>query len=58
VPFYDFRYLLPAYADELAYEKGLIDTDLSLEQAREKYLINGRAEKYADDPNFSRRIRE
>jgi hypothetical protein len=58
VPFYDFRYLFPAYSDELAYENGLIDTDLSLEQAREKYLINSRAEKYADDPNFSEKIRE
>lgn len=58
VPFYDLRYLFPAYSDELAYEHGLIDTDLTLEEARVKYLINERAEKYANDPNFSRRIRE
>lgn len=57
VPF-SYKVLLPAYSDELAYELGLIDTDLSLEEAREKFLINERAEKYADDPDFSRRIRD
>lgn len=54
----DYRVLLPANADKLAYELGLIDTDLSFEKAREKFLINERAMKYADDPNFSRKIRE
>jgi hypothetical protein len=58
VPYYDIRYLLPAFADSLAYELGLIDTDLSFEQAQEKYHINERAMQYADDPSFSRKIRE
>lgn len=50
--------LLPGYSDRLAYELGLIDTDLSFEDARKRFHINDRARKYADDPEFSRRIRE
>lgn len=57
VPF-SWKVLLPAYSDRFAYDLGLIDTDLSFEEAREKYLINARAEAYADAPDFSRRIRE
>lgn len=57
VPYYDIRYILPAFADSLAYDNNLIDTDLPFEQAQEKYHINERAMQYADDPNFSRRIR-
>lgn len=58
VPFYDLRILFPANSDILAYELGLIDTDLSFEEARKKFYINERAMKYADDENFSVRIRE
>lgn len=57
VPF-SFKVLMPAYSDELAYNLGLIDTDLDFSKAKQKYLINERAEKYADDPNWSIRIRE
>lgn len=57
VPF-DYRALFPANSDMFAYELGLIDTDLSFEEAREKFLINEKAMRYADDVNFSRRIRE
>jgi len=49
--------LLPGYSDELAYRHGLIDTDLSLEQARERFRINGRAQAAAGKPDFSARIR-
>lgn len=57
VPF-DLDILFPANSDRFAYDIGLIDTDLSFEEAREKYLINSRAEKYADAPDFSVKIRE
>lgn len=57
VPF-SYKVLMPAYSDELAYDLGLIDTDLSFEETRQKYLINDRAEKYANDPNWSIKIRE
>lgn len=56
VPF-DLSILFPENSDKLAYDLGLIDTDLSFEKTREKYLINNPAEKYADDPEFSLRIR-
>ena len=52
------KILFPKYSDELALKLGLIDTDLPLEQARQKYLINERAMKYGDAPDFSRKIRE
>lgn len=58
VPLFNFRILLPASSDKLAYDLGLIDTDLSFEGARTRYFINDRALKYANDPNFSIRIRE
>jgi len=58
VPFFNLRILLPANSDKLAYELGLIDTDLSFEGARTRYYINDRAMKYADDPNFSVKIRQ
>jgi hypothetical protein len=57
VPF-SYKVLLPGYSDELAYELGLIDTDLSLEEARERFYINARAERAGDSPDFSRLIRQ
>lgn len=49
--------LLPATSDELAYELGLIDTALPFEEAQRRALINPSARRYADDPEFSLRIR-
>src|SRR5436189_6440361 len=49
---------LPGYSDRLAYKLGLIDTNLPFEQARESFHINSRAEKFANDPQFSLRIRQ
>ncbi len=57
IAWWDTRVLFPAYSDELAYDLGLIDTSAPLEEIREKYKINARAERYADDPQFSTRIR-
>lgn len=58
LPLINLGVLFPANSDKLAYESGLIDTDLSFEEMRKKFFINERAEKYADDPNFSMKIRE
>ncbi len=55
---WSYKVLLPAYSDELAYDLGLIDTTLPLDEARRRFRINDRAARYADDPAFSRRIRE
>lgn len=57
VPF-SYKVLFPGYSDRLAYDIGLIDTNLSFEETRARYKINERAEKYADSPNFSMKIRE
>jgi hypothetical protein len=50
--------ILPGYSDEVAFKLGLIDTDLDLEHARERFRINTRARRFAEDPLFSFRIRE
>lgn len=50
--------LLPGYSDRLAYELGLIDTALPFLEAKQRFHINERALRFADDPAFSRRIRE
>ena len=49
--------LLPKYSDEILYKRGLIDTDLSLSDARKYYLINQRAKLADQDPEFSTKIR-
>lgn len=58
VPLFNLRILLPANSDKLAYDLGLIDTDLSFENARTRYFINDKAIKYADSPDFSVKIRQ
>lgn len=49
--------LLPAHSDRLALDLGLIDRTLPLAETRRRALINAAAAKFADDPEFSRRIR-
>jgi len=52
------KVLAPGYSDRLAYDIGLINTNLSFKEIRAYYRINERAEKYANDPEFSKKIRE
>jgi hypothetical protein len=54
---YGRKILLPGYSDQLAYERGLIDTDLTLEQARARFRINDRVPADASGEDFSARIR-
>ncbi|HEX6040122.1 DUF4105 domain-containing protein [Longimicrobium sp.] len=49
--------VLPGYSDKLALERGLIDTDLPLEQARAAFQANDRARAAIHSPDFSARIR-
>ncbi len=51
------RILLPGYADALAHERGLIDTELSLAAARRRFQVNERARAAIAQPDFSTRIR-
>jgi hypothetical protein len=55
---YGKEVLLPGYADELAQRLGLIDTELTLEEARVRFLVNERARMFAGDPDFSLKIRD
>jgi hypothetical protein len=52
-----YKVLLPGYADELVLDLGLIDTGLDVKQARKRFQINEKAQKHADDPDFSDLIR-
>jgi hypothetical protein len=54
---YGLKVLLPGYGDSLAYERGLIDTDLPLDEARATFQINQSAKAALDLPDFSARIR-
>ncbi len=54
---WSLKVLFPSYSDKLAYDLGLISNALPFEATRAKYLINERALKYADDPDFSVKIR-
>jgi Domain of unknown function (DUF4105) len=54
---YDYRVLLPGYADSLAYDLGLIDNTLPFDEVRRRARITDRIVEYKDDPQFSARIR-
>jgi hypothetical protein len=54
---FGLKLLLPGYSDVLAHERGLIDTDLSLEDARTTFQVNERAKAALELPDFSVRIR-
>jgi len=55
---WSYQLILPSFSDQFAENLGLLDTNLPLDQARQKYQINARAEQFANDPNFSVKIRE
>jgi hypothetical protein len=57
VPF-SFKVLLPAYSDELAYDLGLLETELARDAFRLPHLINARAAEFADRGDFSTGIRQ
>lgn len=55
---WSWRIALPGYSDELALERGLLDTELPLEQARERFRVNERVRRAdLDAPGFSSRLR-
>ncbi len=56
VPF-SYRWLLPGYADELAFDLGLIDTDLPRDSLRSHFGVSEAARLWADSANFSQGIR-
>jgi hypothetical protein len=54
---YDYRVLLPGFADHLAYELGLLDTSVPFAELKARARINDLALQYKNDPRFSQRIR-
>ena len=56
VPF-SYRWLLPGYADGLAYDLGLIDTELPEDSLRSRFDVTEAARLWADSANFSEGIR-
>lgn len=57
IPF-TYAAVFPEYSDKVAHKLGLIPHDALIEDIRIRYLINEKAELYANSPNFSIRIRE
>ena len=52
-----YRWILPGYADELAYDLGLLDTDQPRDALRSRYAIGAAARAAAGAPDFSVAIR-
>jgi len=56
VPF-DWRVVLTGQSDRLAYERGLLDTNLSFEETKARAKINYAAYRWRESPDFSVAIR-
>ena len=52
-----YRFVLPGYADALAYDLGLIDSEAGVAQLRADHYINELALKHGDRAGFSQAIR-
>jgi hypothetical protein len=55
---YTWKVWLTGYADQFALDQGLIDTNLTLDQARAKYLISPKSRQIGDVDDYSKRVRE
>ena len=54
---WSYKVLLPGYSDELAYDLGLIDTDLPFPEAKRRYRIDDDALRAEGSEDFSKQIR-
>ncbi len=54
---FSFKVILPGYSEELAYDLGIINTNLPYADTRRKFFINDKAIKSPDALNFSVKIR-
>jgi hypothetical protein len=55
---WSYKVLFPGYSDQLASEIGLLDIDFPPHMIRQYFRINSAAERFADAPDFSVKIRE
>lgn len=53
----DFRLIFPGYADEIAFDLNLIDTDKNIDEARKTFQINNRSQFLDDGKAWSKQIR-
>lgn len=44
IPWWDIRYLLPEFSDKIAYNAGIVKTDLSIDEARQYFSITEKAQ--------------
>lgn len=54
---YDYRILLPAHSDRLAFDLGLLESRGSFEQTRAAAKVNFQAYLYESSANFSQKLR-
>jgi len=54
----DWRMLVNGFVDEMAYERGMLDTRMPFAELKRLSLINERAQAMDDAPDFSLRIRD
>lgn len=54
---WSYKVLLPGYSDELAYDLGLIDTNLPFEEAQRRFRIDEKAQRIGIGEDFSTAIR-
>jgi len=54
----DWRIVFPGYSDDLVFELGMMDTDLTLDEARERFRIADEPPKATDEIGWSRELRE
>jgi hypothetical protein len=55
---YSWKIFLPEYSDKLIYENNLIDTNLSFNDMKKKFRIDGLAKKFSSSKDFSLKIRK
>lgn len=55
---WDWRILANGYIDELAYEKGVVDTSMPFNELKQRSIINEKARAAGQDPAFSKIIRQ
>jgi len=58
IPDLNLASFVTGFADRFAYDEGLIDTDLSFEDARTKFAITKKAQEIGRVDDFSQKIRE
>jgi len=57
IPWWHLSYLLTEFSDKVVYNAGIIDTQLSLHEAREYFLITEKAQRCLQREDFSSCIR-